>query len=370
MTNNIAKTASILREIVTIIMALAFTNAILVFLSAEDGSTKPPSEFSFNSVITFIGLVTLIIRFFHGNHAYLQRTYALKDYVASLGKFNRRLTIDFVFIFLQAVMFCSLSNYQNSPSEFYSLLTFLFILDAVWFSITLMYIQKLKASPKYIENESDSQTIMGWVVANFLTALIMGGILVWTNDEAGNVNVPLLCFVLLLNTIADYYLNWRTYFPSGLDRHSEKHVFVAGRFTSAISENGDFDEKLKRILSATHETVTNCGFHLLSAHRTEDFGEKLEDADKFVVRDLKEIVESRVMVAVLEDNSLSSGVAIEMGWAAAFDIPIVAVVPDDYSFDDIPMVGSLGELTSMRIMRYSDITTLQSRLTEYLEDYR
>src|SRR4030042_744033 len=91
MTFGIQRTAGILREVITIIMALAFTNSILVFFTSEANKVKLSDDFTIAATLSFAVLISAIVRFFHGNQAHLQHTYDVNDYVGSSGGLNRRL---------------------------------------------------------------------------------------------------------------------------------------------------------------------------------------------------------------------------------------------------------------------------------------
>ncbi|MFC1905028.1 hypothetical protein ACFLXT_04650 [Chloroflexota bacterium] len=86
-TTAIKKTANILREIITIIMAIAFTTAIVMFMTNGTNIPKEFSKFELTSIFAFVCLITAIIRFFHGNVSYISRTYDLPDYEAVARKY-------------------------------------------------------------------------------------------------------------------------------------------------------------------------------------------------------------------------------------------------------------------------------------------
>ena len=115
------KTAKILQEILIIIMAIAFTSAIVMFVNQNSNEPKDVMQFSIESIFAFICVITAIARFSHGNMSYLSRTYDISDYEAYARKYNIRLAVDFFFIFAQGIIFCGLSLYQAKTLEFYAL---------------------------------------------------------------------------------------------------------------------------------------------------------------------------------------------------------------------------------------------------------
>lgn len=370
MTRGIEQTASILREVIAIIMALAFTNSILVFLTSASGQAKSVGDFKLESVLGFIALISAIIRFYHGNHAYLKRTYSIHDYIGSLGGFAKRLVIDFVFIFVQAVVFCALSHYQDSPKEFYSLFTILFYVDSVWFFFTWLHIQRLKQRPQFHESERDSRTITSWMVANFITASIMLAILLMGSPNIGFAKVVCFFLVLVFNTFTDYSINWDTYFPGGKADVDRQSIFLSARLTTAIDVTGEFDSSLKKAIMAAHEAGVACGFDVLSAHKVEKFGKALDEPDEFVKRDLRGIADSQIVLAVLDKDGISSGVSIELGWASLLSIPIVLAVPHDLDMTLHPMVQALGKITRLESIRYASAESLHQIVADKLNRFR
>ena len=365
MTFNVNKTSNILKEIITIIMALAFTNTIIVFLTSKNGGPKTKQDFDLISILSFIVLITSIIRFFHGNHSYLQKTYDVNDFKAFAGKFNIRLTIDFVFIFLQGIIFCALSVYQSATNEFYSLFTVLFYIDSIWFFVIWCYIQDLKLNPNFDENEKDSKTQTHWMVTNFVTASIML-VLIIPRDKFSLTRILILSVVIIINMIFDYFLNWNTYFPAGITKGKDMSIFVAARFTSAIKED-IFNEDLKAQIDTVHEVVKSLDFKLFSAHKNEKFGNALEDPDIFVKRDLKEISEASLLIAIL-DKEISSGVCIELGWASLISKPIILVIPDGYDMNNIPMIKSLYNLCHCEVLKFNNLDQLEEKLKDVLKN--
>ena len=77
MESSVKKTAQILKDAINIILALAFTNSIIVFISNPNTPGAPIQLMSLqtNEILIFLALIFAIIRFFHGNMAYLNITY-------------------------------------------------------------------------------------------------------------------------------------------------------------------------------------------------------------------------------------------------------------------------------------------------------
>jgi len=81
-TTDVKQTAIILKEILTIIKAIAFTMAIVIFLTNGKSTPNTFAEYRLESLYAFICVITAIVRFFHGNISYITRTYDVPDYEA------------------------------------------------------------------------------------------------------------------------------------------------------------------------------------------------------------------------------------------------------------------------------------------------
>ena len=299
--------------------------------------------------------------------------YALYDFQDNIGallsregKFNIRLVIDFIALFLQAFIFCALSVYQKDNLSFFILFAFLFAIDAIWFFIIIKNESYVQKQFSFLKPFSNSDARVNWMVSNFITSSILG-LLVFTLDKNTCQNKWMWCtIVILINTVIDYCLNWDSYFPTTLKKPNSKNIFVRARFTSAITENG-FDPSLKEIIKSTHKTLLSLGYNLFSAHNEERFGEQLEDPDVFIQRDLKQISESSRFIAVL-DEPISSGLCVELGWASLMRIPIILIVKRPYNLKKHPMIRSLYNISpSMEVIKFQNIDELESELKKNLK---
>lgn len=118
-------------------------------------------------------------------------------------------------------------------------------------------------------------------------------------------------------------------------------VFVGGPIQAALGPAG-FDPTLRDVLEALLMDLTDVGYRVLSAHRAEQFGEAAECFTPQLVtgRDHAWMRQADVYVALLplDDHARpvdSAGTGIELGWAAAYGIPVVVVwhseEPERYS---------------------------------------
>jgi len=366
-------TANTIKEILTIIMAIAFTTAIMVFLGwgRMDIAPREFQQITVESFFAFFAVLTGIIRFFHGNTNYLKSIYNVPDYIAFQRKYNYRLGIDFVFLFFQAILFCALAIYQLMTSTFYAIFTVLFFTDAVWFFIIYGFTKRMGG----VESKKPEESApINWMVTNFITAIIMLMVLFWTSLDLSK-RVWILFGIIMLNTLLDYGLNWdKLYFPS-LRTKDKSKVFVAARFTTAIDTKGEFDSDLQEKIKAVHDVIKNWGgFDLISAHQREKFGKEKYEAEIFTPADLRDISECSVFVLLLDEN-ISAGAFTELGWASVLDKIIIILVPKDVKIENVyPIVEGIHKITPnspCRVIRYDkqSIDNLKENLKNGLQTF-
>jgi len=367
-TREVKKTADVLREIITIILALAFTTAIITFMT--DGGTSPKeftkSNFTLESIYVFISVIITIIRFYHGNMNYLSRTYNIPDYEAITRKNNYKLAIDFFFIFLQGIIFCGLASYQVIKFEFYLLFAILFFIDSIWFFVIINFVNLANKDFEAQHTQEYMKALTNWMVVNFTTGVVILFIIYSAQKETLPDMIPLLFTVIMINTVLDYGLNRKLYFPV-LKRAKNTSVFVAARFTTAI-ENGIFDSELKRNIEIIHEAIRSLGVILYSSHHIEKYGENLSYAEDAVERDISQISICDIFVALLEDK-LSAGVCTELGWASFMGKKIILIVPNNFNMDQVPLIKGLNTITYCEIIRYEDNNILRDRLHSVLQPF-
>jgi hypothetical protein len=296
--------------------------------------------------------------------SYLSRTYDIPDYEAIMRKYNFKLAIDFFFIFSQGIIFCGLALYQVIRYEFYLLFAILFLIDAIWFFIIINFIKLAYKDFEAPQTQEQMRVHTNWMVANFITGVIIF-ILIQTPRNQLSDKIPLLFALIIINTLFDYGLNRKLYFPIGLKKAKNTYIFVAARFTTAI-ENGIFDSDLRKKIEIIHEVIRSLGVKLYSSHHIEKFGDNLSYYDSAVKRDISQISRCDIFVALLEDK-LSAGVCTELGWASFLGKKIILIIPDNFDITRVPMIKGLTTITYCEIVRYSENNILRDRLHSVLQ---
>lgn len=350
-------------------MAIAFAKAIDVFLRDETGLTLNLSGFTYDKCFNFICVITAIIRFYHGNIKYLAREYEDSNESDVEKNLNTRLAVDFFFFFLQGFIFCALALYQNKTFEFYMGFTILFFIDSTWFFIVINFTRNSKKYLKFREEEMHIKALSNWMVANLITgSIILIIILKNLNGERDSLDylVPTFFIIIMINTVLDYILNINLYFPR---TKTKKHIsaFVSAKFTTAIKD-GLFNAKLKETIETIIDTIKSTGITLFSSHENEKFGKDIKEPEDFITRDISNINESDIFIALLDEEKLG-GVYIELGWATSIGKDIILIIPASFNLNKIPIIKGIIKITKCEILVYSDNNDLKTKLLSVLSSY-
>lgn len=201
-----ARTRSVdnLQRLFTVVVSLAVTESLRRIMSDSmhsDVSTHPGAD----TWLMFGALMATIIPFYHGANRYLDSAYVTGERRTP----HPALMVDFIVLFCEGLVFFGLAMLVGNERNFYTLLSILLIVDAVWVGFTrLISIHEL--SPTYRK----------WATVNVVTALCLLTV-VWSNmfdatywktDQAASIAA--FAFAAL-RTILDYSLVWSFYYPVG-----------------------------------------------------------------------------------------------------------------------------------------------------------
>jgi len=207
----VLSTISSLKEIVTIVSGLSVTNA-LVQLITPTSTTAIPSlqSISTQTLLLFLLLVLNIIRFYHGNMRHLDTTYTAELGKGSSGDLRlsgrNRLAVDFFVIFLQSLIFATLSFLFRTPTEFFFLFAMLLVVDVVWF----LSAYQLTTDRKAFEHQRR------WTLNNTVAVIALLVFIGIGTNFTPSAYVYTLSAIIALNTLVDFYISWEFYFPTYL----------------------------------------------------------------------------------------------------------------------------------------------------------
>ncbi|GAA4803565.1 nucleoside 2-deoxyribosyltransferase [Streptomyces ziwulingensis] len=135
-----------------------------------------------------------------------------------------------------------------------------------------------------------------------------------------------------------------------------RRVFLAGPFMGLVDpETQTMPTAGRRPFLLLIEHFEKQGLHVYNAHRREAWGAEVLTPEQCTPLDQTEIEKADVFVAI-PGIPPSPGTHIEIGWASAFNKPIVLLMEEgrdeEYGF----LVRGLGTVAKVEFVRYTDIT--------------
>lgn len=190
-----------LQQLYTVVVALAVTESLgRLLLSLRDNGQLPP----LNRCLMFFSLIFTVVPFYHGANRYLDATYVTGERAAK----SSALLLDFIFLFIEGLLFFGLAVLATNEVPFYTVLAMLLVLDAIWVGLTSYpSIGDTKRLPYF-----------KWAVVNLITAAIIF-IFVWSNLfgfefwSTPTVRNVALVAVVAFRTVYDYFSTWNFYYP-------------------------------------------------------------------------------------------------------------------------------------------------------------
>lgn len=193
-------TIDTLRNIYTIILALAVTEAFGQFAKPTDCSDDPARRdgwpFHWDRLLALVCILLLVVPFLHGMNQYLRHTYV----EASSAPHPAWLLMDVAIFSIEAVVIFLLSRNlrRNRWRSFYGLIAVLLLLDAAWGGMV------------YRVHDADT---VGWAKVNGIAGPLLL-LMRWKFAKSEGFG-PMLCclFVIATRTFLDYWTSWDFYFP-------------------------------------------------------------------------------------------------------------------------------------------------------------
>ncbi len=214
--DNLRLSAALLsvKSLVSIVMGLALTHSILTLLTGKGaggtvieqaGGTLALSQISPRAFLSALAVVTAIIRFYHGNNQLLESLYGESREQREGGKPSRGIGVNFIVIMMQSVFFALMSFYVNGSRELIALFGLLLLLDIFWYVVNWT---NKDTHPEALRQQQ------AWMLNN-LAFLAILAFLYYTKDGGWAVTVGAVA--ILANTIVDFAISWRFYFPPLVD---------------------------------------------------------------------------------------------------------------------------------------------------------
>ncbi len=138
--------------------------------------------------------------------------------------------------------------------------------------------------------------------------------------------------------------NWRaSWFRHITIPNNSSRIFLAAPFTRYLKDDG-FDSHAFEQITQLLLMLRKHGYTVFSAHEREEFGDQLMSSELCTRLDFEEMTQCDIVVAIMSDNSY--GVCVELGWASAFNKPIILVNSDKKPCPS-PLIEGIGQITQI-----------------------
>jgi len=184
-----------LQRLYTIVVGLAVTEALRVFLIAQ----TPPLQPWFANWRSLVVLLVTIVPFYHGANAHLDQSY-LYGFAGKRREKRYALLLDFCVLFLEGVLFFALAVSLNDFSLSVRIFQAILLIDVLW-ALFVFFTG---------DSSKDAKHALKWGALNVAAFAAVSGVL----DSAQLVEAARPNWVLgiaLLRTVVDYGICWDFY---------------------------------------------------------------------------------------------------------------------------------------------------------------
>jgi hypothetical protein len=200
MSESRANSTHSLRDLYSVVAALALTLAVTQFVEATAG-TKP--SFNWRVVPALLAFLVTLVPFYHGAVQYLDTTY---ERGGPGGKHPGLVLWDFGMLFLEACILLAAASLVGDPMSFVLAVAALWAVDIVWVAVGRALL--------HLRNPVE------WARINGLAVVLLTAVYLLARAMPPK---PLLTgiFIFVISaarTVADYSAAWHLYFPAAEDR--------------------------------------------------------------------------------------------------------------------------------------------------------
>ena len=220
-----------------IIMGLSLVNAIEVYAKLfNPQDAKNPFDllnmFIAEHTIVLISFILVFIRFYFGDSRFLDLSYEETQYSrglrAELDKYGAsKRTLDIMLLLNHGIFFYFMSFYIGNSAYYSYFFVILMIVNVFW--LLLQVIAGINA--KYPEpdpligNMKGNQVLLKWSINNLLFVIVISYVIF--SDLQYRV---LICIGLtILNSLVDFCLTWKYYFPPLHDLYEREYNKAGAR---------------------------------------------------------------------------------------------------------------------------------------------
>lgn len=198
-------TVETLQRFYSIVIAIALTSALSKLIGILEGAPTAPDRLQ--AIALAAAFLSTIVPFYHGMERHLYDTHRVLPELGKGGRPFPLLADIFVFIIEGSILFAMGRNLDNT-ANFLMLWSMLLVVDVVW-SFAVWHVQRGKR-PAWILNNV-AWLILAWV-AWFSLPLVLSDFGFAASEFLWLIPV-FIAVIEISRSIADYWMNWRFYFP-------------------------------------------------------------------------------------------------------------------------------------------------------------
>lgn len=143
------------------------------------------------------------------------------------------------------------------------------------------------------------------------------------------------------------------------------HVFLAAPFKQLLNQDKVVDSQSMSLIKDVMQLLEDADFVVDNAHQREGWGQHMMTPDECTTADFEAIKKCHMFMA-FPGYPASPGTHIEIGWASAFDKPIVLLLKENTTY--AYLVRGLGTVGRVKYLYYKDDADCLLKIKQFLNE--
>jgi len=149
-------------------------------------------------------------------------------------------------------------------------------------------------------------------------------------------------------------------------RFLNKRIFLAAPFKQLMTAEQVIDSENKNLINRMIDLLESHHFVVDNAHKREDWGKNMMTPNQCTQADFQAIKNCQLFMA-FPGTPASPGTHIEIGWASAFEKPIVLLLQKETTY--AYLVSGLGAIGNVKYLYYEDAADCLLQIQHFLNQY-
>lgn len=150
-------------------------------------------------------------------------------------------------------------------------------------------------------------------------------------------------------------------------RFLNNHVFLAAPFKQLLTQDKVIDSQNMNLIKQVIQLLVDADYAVDNAHQRESWGQHMMTPDECTAADFDAIKKCQMLMA-FPGSPASPGTHIEIGWASAFDKPIVLLLQENTTY--AYLVSGLRTVSCVNYVYYKDATDCLLKIKQFLTQKR